>query len=180
MPSQINAAFCVAQERISNGMRSPQNAARTAGIGFRFTVACRDIFSNPIGKSAYYNSSTSGMNPADLHQSSSILGFTSDKTLPHSVQRGAGMSAGTWTMIVQQQERAGDYFLSVMTSGGEHISSSPFQIYVMPSNHCAARSFVTGTFLSLYTTNSFCTFSVIARDRFYNKLTACKLWHFLL
>jgi hypothetical protein len=180
MPTQISAASCVAQERTSSGMRSPQNAARTAGLGFSFTVACRDIFSNPIGKSAYYKSANSDMYPADLYKSNSIVGSTSYKTSPHSVIRGAGMNAGTWAIVMQQQERAGDYFVSVMTSGGGHISLSPFQISVFPSNHCAARSLVTGTFLSLYTANSFCTFSVIARDRFYNKLTSCKCMHLIV
>ena len=171
MPSEMNAARCVAHERTSSGMRSPERASRTAGIGFGFTVACRDVFSNQIGKSAYYKSTTTEMYPSDLYHSNSILGSTSYNTLPHSVQRGAGMNAGTWSLVMQQQERAGDYFVSVLTSGGAHISSSPFRITVYPSNHCATRSSVTGTFLSLYTVNSFCTFSVIARDRFYNKLT---------
>jgi hypothetical protein len=171
MPSKMNSASCVAQERTSSGMRGADAAARTAGIGFTFSVSCTDAFSNQIGKSAFYKSAATNLNPVDLYDSNSILGSTSYKTSFHSVQRGAGVNAGTWSIVMQQQEIAGAYSVSLMTSGGAHISSSPFQLSVFPSNHCASRSTVSATFLSLYVANSLCTFSVIARDRFYNKLT---------
>jgi hypothetical protein len=171
MPSQMNAAKCSAYERTTRGMRSPDRVARTAGIGFSFSVTCKDAFSNQIGKSAFYKSLTTTLYPIDLHDSNSILGSTSRSTLPQSVQRSAGVNSGTWSITMQTEETAGVYMVSVMTLGGVHIQSSPFQVTVFPSSHCAARSFVSGTFLSLYKVNSFCTFSVIARDRFYNKMT---------
>jgi hypothetical protein len=184
MPSRMNAAKCLAHERTPSGMRSPDRADRTAGIGFSFTVSCKDTFSNQIGKSAFYKALITTMYPVDLHDSNSILGSTSRKTVPQSVQRGAGVNSGTWSIAMHQEETAGVYIVTVMTLGGEHIQSSPFQVTVFPSNHCAARSFVSGTFLSLYTVNSFCTFSVIARDRFYNTLTTGEfvlkykiIWH---
>jgi hypothetical protein len=171
MPSHMNAASCVAQERISNGFRSPDVAARTAGIGFSFSVACKDVFSNEIGKSAFYKSATTSLNPDDVYHSNSIVGSTSYQTFAHSVQRGAGVNSGIWHVVIPQQEMAGVYSIFVMTSGGAHVASSPFQVSVFPSIHCATRSTVSGTFLSIYAANNFCTFSVIARDRFYNKLT---------
>jgi hypothetical protein len=174
LPSRINEASCVAQERYSSGptigLRGPGEASKTAGIGFSFTVTCKDAFSNQIGKSAFYKSLSSTFNPIDLYDSNSIVGSTSYGAFPHSVQRGAGVNAGTWSVVMQQRESAEVYYVSVMTSGA-HIASSPFRVSVFPSSHCAARSTVSGSFLSLYVVNRLCTFSVIARDRFYNKLT---------
>lgn len=173
MPSAMSSAKCVALERTSSGARTPGAASMTAGMGFSFSVACKDMFSNQIGKSAFYKSSASQVYPFDLHDSNSIVVSTSYSVAQaHSVLRSAGVNAGTWSITMQQQEQAGVYFVSVVTSGGNHIASSPFQITVFPSDHCAARSLVSGSFMSIYTVNSFCTFSVIARDRFYNKLQA--------
>ncbi len=173
MPSVMNAAACVAQEQTGSGARTPGKASMTAGIGFSFSVSCKDMFSNPIGKSAFYKFSSLQVYPDDLYHSNSIVASTSFAVpQSHSELRNSGMNAGTWSVTMQQQEQAGTYFVSVVTSGGNHIASSPFQMTVLPSDHCAARSLVSGSFMSLYAVNSFCTFSVIARDRFYNKLTA--------
>jgi hypothetical protein len=113
------------------------------------------------------------MYPLDSYSSGSIYGLTSTNAFrPQFIKRGAGVNADTWSVHVHQHESAGVHQLSVLTAGGSHIFSSPFEISVFPSSHCASRSSVSGHFLSAFSINSFCTFSVMARDRFFNKLTS--------